>query len=117
MGAVELMLHERFLSSAVRVLDPEQADFFYVPAWQRAAEGLGSVAPQPYPYSPGDRWWKGCVRVGVRARVRVGVGGSRSSSGSPPVLTLAQALATPNSRCRGDSPTPTAWGTAAMGDY
>lgn len=58
-GAVELMLHERFLSSAVRVMDPKQADFFYVPAWQRAAEGLGPKLDSAFVH---EGPWVGTVR-------------------------------------------------------
>jgi hypothetical protein len=32
-GAAELFLYEKFLTSAVRTTDPEEADFFYVPTW------------------------------------------------------------------------------------
>jgi hypothetical protein len=38
----ELFLHERFLSSAHRTLDPREADFFLVPVWAGAARGLQS---------------------------------------------------------------------------
>ncbi|KAK3241341.1 hypothetical protein CYMTET_48882 [Cymbomonas tetramitiformis] len=34
----ELFLHERFLSSAHRTLDPEEADFFFVPVWRTMAK-------------------------------------------------------------------------------
>eukprot|EP00976_Prorocentrum_cordatum_P025340 514739-Prorocentrum_minimum.AAC.1 len=32
-GAAEIFLAERFLTSAVRTSNPEEADFFYVPTW------------------------------------------------------------------------------------
>jgi hypothetical protein len=53
-GAVELMLHERLVSSSVRTLDPDEADFFYVPAWQRAAEGLGPTLDAGFVH---EVWW------------------------------------------------------------
>ncbi|KAK3278088.1 hypothetical protein CYMTET_13951 [Cymbomonas tetramitiformis] len=39
-GILELALHDRLLASAHRTLNPLEADYFYVPTWQSAADGF-----------------------------------------------------------------------------
>lgn len=42
MGPCELFLHERLLSSARRTTNPEEADYFFVPAWGQVAKFGGN---------------------------------------------------------------------------
>ncbi|KAK3254811.1 hypothetical protein CYMTET_35982, partial [Cymbomonas tetramitiformis] len=41
-GPCELFLHERLLSSARRTTDPQEADYFFVPAWGQVAKFGGN---------------------------------------------------------------------------
>ena len=48
MYSIEPVLHEQMLVSPHRTLDPEEADFFYVPAYSACVFELVGKAPRPY---------------------------------------------------------------------
>ncbi|KAK3267984.1 hypothetical protein CYMTET_23485 [Cymbomonas tetramitiformis] len=47
-GPAQLFLHEMFLTSKHRTTDPRLANFFFVPAWSRAADSTASGALHHY---------------------------------------------------------------------
>ena len=64
-GPNELSLHERFAASARRTHDPEQADFFFIPAWGQAAKLAGAGVVHDPRFSAGLHGYYESVRAYV----------------------------------------------------